>query len=291
MQPTNGRPKMNKLIKTMIAAAAFLLMALPGLAQARDGDHDGMPDRWEKHCAKLSVHKRDGGRDADRDGLSNRGEFRSHTKACDADTDNDGREDGDEDADRDRVDNANEIDEGTKPRDRDSDEDGRGDGREDRDRDGLNNAGEDRTGNDPRDEDTDDDEVEDGDEQAGVVASFTNGVLTIDLAGGGQVSGLVTDDTEIDCETEDEHELEDESDDDDGVDATAAHDGSDDSSGPGDGSDDDGDNSGPGSREEREGDEDDVCAPSDLVAGVAVHEAELELRDGQAVFEEVEILK
>ena len=198
---------MSKLIKTLVVAAALLLSALTGLAQARDSDGDGMPNRWEKRCADLSVHQRDARRDADKDGLSNRGEFRSDTKACDPDSDNDGVEDGDDDADGDHVDNANEIAEHTNPQDRDSDNDGRRDGREDRDDDGLDNAGEDETGNDPMDEDTDDDEIEDGDEQAGVISSFVDGVLTIDLAGGGQVSGLVTDQTEIECETEDEHEI------------------------------------------------------------------------------------
>ena len=58
------------------------------------------------------------------------------------------------------------------------------------------------------DKDTDDDGTRDGAEQAGVVAKFEGGVLTIDLANGSSVSGLVTGDTEIECESEDQEEAD-----------------------------------------------------------------------------------
>jgi hypothetical protein len=151
-----------------LALSALILLALPASAMARDRDHDGLPDRWEKKH-HLSV-----------------------TRASSSG-----------DPDRDHVDNWNEHREGTNPRDRDSDNDRRPDGREDRDRDGLSNAGEDATGNDPRDRDTDNDGVRDGREQGGTVRSFgDDGTLVIALASGGTVSGFVTDFTEIRCRSE-----------------------------------------------------------------------------------------
>jgi hypothetical protein len=151
----------------VLCLAAFAL-ALPSAAAARDRDHDGLPDRWER-TNHLSTKKKSSNGDPDLD----------------------------------RVDNRNEYREGTSPRDRDSDNDRRGDGREDRDRDGLSNAGEDLTGNDPRNADSDGDEVRDGKEAAGVVTSFAEGVLTIELAGGGTVGAVVTEGTEVECESED----------------------------------------------------------------------------------------
>ena len=191
--------------RTGVALTLLAMLLVPAGAQARDRDHDKLPDRWEKKF-NLSAKKKGTRKDADRDGLNNLGELRSGTSPRDKDSDNDGVRDDDEDRDRDRVDNANEIREGTSPRDKDSDDDGRGDAREDRDRDGLKNGGEDLTGNDPVDPDTDDDGDRDGAEQAGVVTSFEGGKLTIDLANGDSVAGKVTDDTAIECETEDAEE-------------------------------------------------------------------------------------
>src|SRR3954467_10196179 len=56
--------------------------------------------------------------------------------------------------------------------------------RRDQDRDGLNNRGEFKAHLNPRDADTDGDGLDDGDENAGTIASFANGTLTITLAGG-----------------------------------------------------------------------------------------------------------
>jgi hypothetical protein len=152
--PEEGDVRKLKLIAAAVVAIAML--AVPGAAMAKDRDHDKMPDKWEK-AHGLSVHKKNAKGDPDRDGLSNRGEFRSSTDPRDADTDDDGTEDGDEDRDRDRVDNANEIREHTRPRDRDTDDDGVRDGAEDTDGDHLKNAGEDEFGTDPEDRDTDGD--------------------------------------------------------------------------------------------------------------------------------------
>jgi hypothetical protein len=238
-------------LRTLSVAAAgalvLLLAALGGTAVAKDRNHDRIPDRWEKrHHLSLKVDQ------------SNR------------------------DSDRDKVDNRNEFQEGTDPRDKDSDDDGRKDGREDSDRDGLNNMGEDNSSNLPNDRDTDDDGVRDGEENAGTIASFDGTTLVIDLAGGGQVSGLVTAATEIKCESEDSHELTDRSDDSGrGRDnsgpgrAGVAKDGADDPPGDDHGGDDGG------------GVDDRVCATADLVPGTPVHEAEL----AGTTFHEVELVK
>jgi hypothetical protein len=156
-------------------------------------------------------------------------------------------------------------------------------GGRDQDHDGLKNRGEWRAKLDPRDDDTDNDGVEDGDEDAGAVASFTGDVLTITLAKGGTLSAKVTDETEIECDSEpgddrgedegdDEHGDGNHGDEDDGDDegdddrAQAAHDDGDDA-----------------------GNED--CGTEALVAGTKVLEAELKVIGGEAVWTEVELLK
>jgi hypothetical protein len=229
--------KSRTMIFAIVALAALMVAAAS--ASAKDRNRDRIPDRWEK-------------------------KFDLSLKVDQAN----------KDQDRDKVDNFNEFREGTSPRDRDSDNDGKKDGREDRDHDGLNNSNEDASANDPVDQDTDNDRVEDGDEVIGTIASFEGGVLTIDLLNGGSVSGNVTADTRIKCETEDEQEDENEVEDE----ARASHDGGD--SG-------DGDNSGPGSENEGPGNAEDVCTTAELTPGTMVHEAELE---GDA-FEEVELIK
>jgi hypothetical protein len=147
-------------------------------------------------------------------------------------------------------------------------------GQRDQDRDGLKNRGEFRAGTDPRDADTDDDGVDDGNENAGSVKSFTGGVLTITLAAGGELSGIVTPDTEIECEGAE--------------DARASDDG------PG-GDDDQGDDhSGPGHGDDHgdddEGDDDEGnCGPEALTAGAKVAEADLHVGNGSPTWEKVEL--
>ena len=235
--------RINRLI-ALVAALAVALVALPAAAQARDRDGDGMSDRWEKR------HK---------------------VKRANADTDRDG------------VDNRNEYREGTKPRDRDSDDDRKSDGREDRDRDGLNNRSEDATGNDPKDKDTDNDGIPDGKEQAGVVTAYEDGVLTIDLANGGSVTGKVTEDTDVDCATEAQAEGTGDGD------ATASHRGEGES-GPADGGRPRGDRGGFGCDGFREGEDDVECPEGALAAGAKVHEATLKITEEGAVFKEIELL-
>src|SRR4051794_38479778 len=166
----------------------------------------------------------------------------------------------------------------------------------DQDRDHLRNRAEFLSGNDPRDRDSDDDGIMDDDENAGRIASFdpATGRLVIDLFGGDSVSGIVNGDTRIRCE--------------DGVrpsDASASDEGEDNSgpsgnsgpgsenSGPNDQADDD-DGDQPGEAQEGEDDHgrDDAeadCTMADLVEGTVVEEAELDLANGVATFEEVEL--
>jgi hypothetical protein len=235
--------RMHKLVP-LVLALAVALVALPATAQSRDRDGDGMSDRWEKR------HK---------------------VKRANADTDRDG------------VDNRNEYREGTKPRDRDSDDDRRSDGREDRDRDGLNNRSEDATGNDPKDKDTDNDGIPDGKEQAGVVSAYEDGVLTIDLANGGSVSGRVTEDTDVDCATEAQAE---------GTDDTATTSHRHGEEGPAEGRRPRGEGGGFGCDGSRDGaDSDDVeCPEGALAVGAKVHEASLRITSDGAVFKEIELL-
>jgi len=165
----------------------------------------------------------------------------------------------------------------------------------DQDRDQLKNRQEWRSGNDPRDDDSDDDGIEDGDEGSGTIAAFdpATGELTINVMNGGSVTGRVTDATEIKCDDGDDRGDED---------------------GDGRGGDDDGtDDHGHGDRVARSGDDDPVddedpaddeessdddgegdeseCTVDDFVLGAAVHEAELEIEGGDAVWEEIELLR
>jgi hypothetical protein len=187
----------------------------------------------------------------------------------------------------------------------------------DQDRDGLRNRAEFRAGDNPRDRDTDNDGVMDGDENAGTIASFDKetGRLEINLFNGDTVAGTVDDRTRIECD-QDENEMEHNG-------ALSSHDGqdnsgpgsADDESGPSAGEDpdhsgpgpgDEGDYSGPGAGEEDhsgpgagddQNDNDDqnedeheaACTTDALVAGAVVEEAQLELRNGAAIFEEVEL--
>jgi hypothetical protein len=210
MTPKKARQSRLGMTWFALALGALALLAMPGLAAAKDRNHDRIPDRWEKrHDLSLEVNQ--ARHDQDRDHLRNRAEFLA--------------------------------------------------------------------GDDPRDRDSDDDGVMDGQEQAGTIASFDaeTGRLVIDLFGTDTVAGFVTDRTEIKCEDEHSASASSEPGDDNGGD-----DQGDDDSGPGS------DNSGPGS----EGDDDHgdrICTTAELVPGAVVEEAELELRDGRAVFEEVEL--
>ncbi len=147
----------------------------------------------------------------------------------------------------------------------------------DQDRDGLNNRGEFRAHTDPRDKDSDDDGIKDGKENAGTIKSFEDGVLTISLAGGGELSGTVDDDTEIECHTPGDLKAHSSSGDDDGP----GHDQGDDH-----GDDEDGDDV-----NEHGDDDDDQCSADALMAGTKVHEAELEVTSAGKHWEELELIE
>jgi hypothetical protein len=200
----------------LLVAIGLLALALPGsaAAKARDRNHDGIPDRWEKRH-HLSTTVNQARRDQDHDHLRNRAEFEA----------------------------------GTNPRDSDSDNDG----------------------------------IPDGQEHAGTIASFdpTTGELTIDLFGGGSVSGLVTEETEIECD-ESGGEAS-------ASDSSGEDEGSDDNQDGNESGDDDGQENESGDGDGQDGPNNSNCATADLEPGATVDEAELELENGMAVFEKVEL--
>jgi hypothetical protein len=154
--------------------------------------------------------------------------------------------------------------------------------RRDQDGDGLRNRGEFRAGTNPRDADTDDDGIRDGDENAGTITSFDGTTLTIRLAGGGTLSGAVTDATEIECSGMEAHSADHGGDqgDDNGADDPASHDQGDDNGADDPAGHDQGDD---------RGDDGARCTTAALTPGATVAEAELRARRGNAAFEKVEL--
>lgn len=111
---------------------------------------------------------------------------------------------------------------------------------------------------------------------AGRVASFANGVLTITLADGSTVSGKVTSDTEINCM---------------GPNAQASRDGGGDQGDQGDqsqgdqgGSGDQGDDNGSGDDQGDQQSQAPTCDTTSLTAGTPVHEAILKIGSNGAEF-------
>jgi hypothetical protein len=88
---------MRLVVVALATVAASLLLSSSAMARSHDRNHDRIPDRWETHH-HLSLHHNQARRDQDRDGLTNRGEFKAHLNPRDADSDNDGIDDGDENA-------------------------------------------------------------------------------------------------------------------------------------------------------------------------------------------------
>jgi hypothetical protein len=92
-----SQAKRPRVALALVAAGVLALIALPGAAAAKDGNHDRIPDRWEKdHHLSTSVNQ--AGRDQDRDHLRNRAEFLAGNDPRDRDSDDDGVVDGDENA-------------------------------------------------------------------------------------------------------------------------------------------------------------------------------------------------
>jgi hypothetical protein len=91
----NRRTRLGSLL--VMALGVLALLAMPGVAAAKDRNHDRIPDRWEKrHHLSLTVNQ--AGRDQDGDHLRNLGEFRAGDNPRDDDSDNDGVTDGEENA-------------------------------------------------------------------------------------------------------------------------------------------------------------------------------------------------
>jgi Bacterial TSP3 repeat len=107
---------------------ALVSLAVPvASAAARDRDHDGLADRWERRYG-LSLTRNSARADPDRDRLRNRREFRLRLNPRRADTDRDGLRDRAElvrwktnprraDTDRDGFKDGVEVRAGTNPRD------------------------------------------------------------------------------------------------------------------------------------------------------------------------------
>ncbi len=168
----------------------------------------------------------------------------------------------------------------------------------DQDHDGLRNRGEWLAKTNPRDRDSDDDGTPDGKENAGFVASYDAGAgtLTITLYAGGQISGTVSDRTEVECEgdatgpagsppgarTSSDGALE-----------GKGESRSDDEADHEDGSEDH--ESEDSESEDHESENHDgshgSCSIDDLAEGVVVHEAEVRLKADGAFFRELEIEK
>lgn len=192
------------------------------------------------------------------------------------------------DADHDGLANLSEFRHHTDPQADDTDDDGIDDGDE------LRND------TDPRKDDSDDDGIDDADEVSGTVASFENGVLTIQLAadGAGTVSGTVGDATVIECDDDDHatptantsRDGSDDGSDDRGGDSNASSGSDDDNTGSGSttsGSD-DGPNHDAG---DDHGDDSHSCTIADLKPGARVHEAKLgKGADGSTVFTKIELV-
>ncbi len=162
---------------TAAAAASLVLSAVPAGASAADLDNDRLPDRWEASFG-LSTARANAHRDADRDGLTNRREFKGKTNPKQEDTDGDGVEDGmellnttdplDVDSDGDGVLDGDEDvnDDGTADEDADDAKEGCKADDEDGDGDGLDNEDENDLSLDPEDADSDSDGELDGLEDA-----------------------------------------------------------------------------------------------------------------------------
>jgi hypothetical protein len=114
---------------------------------------------------------------------------------------------------------------------------------------------------------------------AGTVQSFTGGVLTIALTGGGTVSGTVTPNTELKCETPEPAEMQTEV-------SSSSRDGGGDNSGPGDSSG-SGDDNGRDDNNDNEVENEGTCGA--ITAGMVVRHAELTVSGAGAVWNEVEL--
>ena len=93
----SSRRTRSTLMALLAGAVGILMLSLPGIAAAKDRNHDRIPDRWEKRHG-LSVKVNQAHRDQDRDKLVNRKEFQAGDDPLDPDSDGDGTPDGQEGA-------------------------------------------------------------------------------------------------------------------------------------------------------------------------------------------------
>src|SRR3954453_283022 len=84
---------MTRTATTIFSILALAAVPATGAAKSADANHDGIPDKWEK-AHHLSVKSNQANKDTDRDGLSNRQEFKDGTDPRKADSDRDGLKDG-----------------------------------------------------------------------------------------------------------------------------------------------------------------------------------------------------
>lgn len=251
MTRNNGRRARLGMTWFALALGALALLAMPGLAAAKDRNHDRIPDKWEKrHHLSLTVNQ--ARLDQDRDHLRNRAEFLAGDNPRDHDSNDDGVMDGEENAGTIASFDAETgklvinlfggetvsglVNEGTEVKCEDhsgasASSEGSGSGEAE-----------------PGDDHGGEGEVEPGDDNGG------QGEAGDDNGGQGE---------------------EEPSDDHGGEQAGG------DNSGPGSM------NSGPGRGDD--GDEAGNCTTADLVTGAVVQEAELKVANGQATFEEVEL--
>ncbi|HEX6781726.1 MAG TPA: hypothetical protein VF125_06810 [Solirubrobacterales bacterium] len=97
MTPKKARRSRLGMTWFALALGALALLAMPGLAAAKDRNHDRIPDKWEKRH-HLSLNKNQARLDQDRDHLRNRAEFLAGDNPRDRDSDDDGTVDGQEQA-------------------------------------------------------------------------------------------------------------------------------------------------------------------------------------------------
>lgn len=167
----------------------------------------------------------------------------------------------------------------------------------DQDGDKLRNRGEFEASMNPHDSDSDDDSVEDGDEGAGTIASYDSatGELVINVFNGTTISGTVTDDTEIECESDDVDEPDDDNSGHDDGDVEDEDIDDDSHGGPGHDRAKSGDDDGPSGDEgpgHEIGDDDcdgAECTAADLTVDRVVREASLDLTPTGLVYDEIEL--
>lgn len=167
----------------------------------------------------------------------------------------------------------------------------------DQDKDGFHNRAEWRAQTDPLDPDSDDDGVADDEENAGSVTAFANGELTIKLFDGDTLTAKVTEDTKIECGTDDASVASHDDEGDDGGPRGGDDDeeGDDGSRGDDDEGDDHGDDHGDDDAGEDDGhhggcdDDGEDCGPEALTVNAAVEQAELKISSDGKVWTEIEL--